>query len=185
MSDIEKKGREKVIDWSRDVEAGDSPSERRSARRKAGRDQADEATVLADILMELNDLALTQVPMPDHIASLLKTTRAMRHDNAQRRTIRLLTSELRGVERGPMLAAVDRLRLGKGVTDEAFHDLERQRDRLLNEGESALEEVIARAPGSDRQRLRNLVRQARKEATEGKPPKAARELFRALRDLAP
>ena len=35
MSDIEKKGREKVIDWSRDVEAGDSPGERRS-----GGDQA-------------------------------------------------------------------------------------------------------------------------------------------------
>ena len=37
-------------------------------------------------------------------------------------------------------------------------------------------------PGADLQALRALLRNARKEAKEGKPPRAYRELFRFLRD---
>lgn len=62
------------------------------------------------------------------------------------------------------------------------HQLERWRDRLLAD-ERALAELLDAHPGADAQHLRNLIRNARKEQVEGKPPKSSRLLFRTLRDL--
>ncbi|HYQ71705.1 MAG TPA: DUF615 domain-containing protein [Gammaproteobacteria bacterium] len=42
---------------------------------------------------------------------------------------------------------------------------------------------MAQFPLADRQHLRKLVRQARKEKEQRQPPRASRELFRYLREL--
>ncbi|MGB3937873.1 MAG: ribosome biogenesis factor YjgA, partial [Burkholderiales bacterium] len=61
--------------------------------------------------------------------------------------------------------------------------LEDWRARLLDD-DGALTEFAAAHPGADLQGLRTLIRNARKEIAGGKPPRAQRELFRVLRDLA-
>ena len=48
--------------------------------------------------------------------------------------------------------------------------------------DAALTEFVAAHPGTDLQELRALLRNARKEAKEGKPPRAYRELFRFLKN---
>jgi ribosome-associated protein len=59
------------------------------------------------------------------------------------------------------------------------------RDRLIAEDETALSELIAEHPQVDRQHLRSLVRQARLEReTPNKPPRAFREIFQLLKELA-
>ena len=55
------------------------------------------------------------------------------------------------------------------------------RERLLGD-DGALTEFAAAHPQADLQALRTLVRNARKEAKEGKPPRAYRELFRFLKE---
>jgi ribosome-associated protein len=59
--------------------------------------------------------------------------------------------------------------------------LEAWRERLLAD-DDALTEFAAAYPGTDLQALRALLRNARKEAKDGKPPRAFRELFRFLKD---
>jgi ribosome-associated protein len=67
----------------------------------------------------------------------------------------------------------------------AMHRLEAMRDRLIAEDEAALSELIAEHPQVDRQHLRSLVRKARLEKeTPNKPPRAYREIFQLLKDLA-
>ena len=67
----------------------------------------------------------------------------------------------------------------------AMHRLEAMRDRLINEEEAALSELINEHPQVDRQHLRSLVRKARLEKeTPNKPPRAYREIFQLLKDLA-
>jgi ribosome-associated protein len=66
-----------------------------------------------------------------------------------------------------------------------MHRLEAMRERLLNdEGDSALGELIAQHPNVDRQHLRSLIRQARAERDSNKPPRAFRDIFQLLKDLA-
>ena len=62
------------------------------------------------------------------------------------------------------------------------HRLERLRLKVL-EDESVLGSIALDHPGADLQHLRQLRRNALKEQELGKPPRAFRELFRALRDL--
>ena len=58
-----------------------------------------------------------------------------------------------------------------------LHLLERWRARLLAD-ETALAELAAAYPGCDTQRLRQLVRNAHKEAQEQRPPRSARRCFK-------
>jgi len=68
--------------------------------------------------------------------------------------------------------------------DLAFHRLEQWRDRLIDEGDAAAKAFIAEFPAVDRQALRQLIRNARREREQGKPPTNARRLFRLIRDTA-
>lgn len=65
----------------------------------------------------------------------------------------------------------------------AFHRAEQWRDRLLSGDDSPLQELIHRYPEADLQRIRQLTRNARKEAEQNKPPKNARELFRMIAEI--
>ncbi len=61
------------------------------------------------------------------------------------------------------------------------HALERWRERLITEGDPALNEFIEQWPRVDRQQLRALARAAQRDAARGKPD-APRKLFRFLRE---
>jgi ribosome-associated protein len=64
----------------------------------------------------------------------------------------------------------------------ALHALERRRDKLLAD-DKALTDLLGEHPHLDAQQLRTLIRNARKEQAENKPPKAYREIFQILKEL--
>ncbi|MFD2111424.1 ribosome biogenesis factor YjgA [Thiorhodococcus fuscus] len=61
------------------------------------------------------------------------------------------------------------------------HALERWRERMIAEGDSAVNAFVEECPTVDRQQLRTLVRNAQRDAERGKPD-APRKLFRFLRE---
>jgi len=61
-----------------------------------------------------------------------------------------------------------------------FHQLEAWRDRLLEGDDAVYGELIAEFEGFDVQHVRQLVRNAVREAKQSKPPKSARQLFQYL-----
>jgi Uncharacterized protein conserved in bacteria len=54
---------------------------------------------------------------------------------------------------------------------------------LLTDGDQALADLLDEFPTADRQKLRQLVRNALDERAKNKPPRAFRELFREVRDV--
>lgn len=62
-----------------------------------------------------------------------------------------------------------------------FHKLEHVRDEMIEIGDSKINELVSEYPELDRQRLRQLVRQAKKEKAANKPAKAYREIFQCLK----
>ena len=64
----------------------------------------------------------------------------------------------------------------------ALHAIERKRDKLLTD-DKALTQLLEDNPELDAQQLRTLIRNARKEQAENKPPKAYREIFQILKQL--
>jgi ribosome-associated protein len=170
------------VDWTAPDDAGED-EDARDVRRRRGRDEADEAGVLSEKLIAVTDPVFGSLPLDDELAEVCRKARAMRADSGQRRTIRFIAGLLRTRERGPLLEAFRRIEAGKGAEDARFHALEAWRERLLREGDAALDALVSTYPAADRQGLRALVRQARKDRETGQGGRAGRELFRALRAL--
>jgi ribosome-associated protein len=62
-----------------------------------------------------------------------------------------------------------------------LHWIERTRDKLLAD-DAALTEFIRQHPNADPQQGRTLIRNARKEAQQNKPPRYFRELFQWIKN---
>lgn len=144
--------------------------------------------VLAQQLVDLPPSRLAKLPLPDDVRREIDVTRRITSHGAKKRQLAFLAKVMRRY--GDDDFAAVRAELGENREKQrqetaAMHRLESMRDRLIAEDESALSELIAEHPQVDRQHLRSLVRQARVEKdTPNKPPKAYREIFQLLKDLA-
>lgn len=143
-----------------------------------------EAEDLQDIGRELVRLSKDQFAkfsLPDNLHSAILEARRITSHGAIRRQMQYIGKLMRSIDAEPVLALLARI---KGESDTAkaeFHQMERWRERLLNNPD-ALTEWLAAHPHSDAQQLRTLIRNAAREAEQGRPPKSSRELFRVLRE---
>ncbi len=137
---------------------------------------------LGRVLTDLPEKHLVKLPLTEPLLEEIRQARNMRRSALQR--------QLRYV--GGLLAHEDVDAIRKALHDvpnptreevNNFHTTEKMRDALLAGGEQDITDIIEHHPQADRQQLRHLVRNARKEQTENKPPKSARLLFKYLRDL--
>ena len=84
----------------------------------------------------------------------------------------------------PLQAALDKVRNKHSQATAHLHKLEQLRDRIVEEGDAAISDAMELYPNADRQRLRQLARQAAKEKKAGKPAKSYREIFQVLKALS-
>lgn len=137
---------------------------------------------LGEELAALKPSALEKFPLPDELADAIKDAQRFKNE-ARRRQLQYIGRLMRNIDPEPLQAALDKLRNKHSQSTAVLHKLEQMRDRVVAEGDNAIEEVIEMYPEADRQRLRQLARQAKKEQQAGKTPKAAREIFQILKTL--
>jgi ribosome-associated protein len=70
------------------------------------------------------------------------------------------------------------------ANDKQSKQLERLRSKLLEQGDAAINQLIEQHPNIERQKLRQLIRQANKELSQEKPGKSYKELFQYLKNEA-
>lgn len=142
---------------------------------------------LRDLGKELTELGkdqLAQLDIPENLRDAIREMKSINKFGAQRRQMQYIGKLMRDVDTAPILAKLDGWK-GKSQHHIAYmHQLERWRDRLM-ENDSALTELLAAHPEADAQRLRTLIRNAQKEMEAGKPPKNYREIFQVLREIIP
>lgn len=138
---------------------------------------------LGESLIDLPDSELTAIPVPDVLLEAVRAARRMQKRGALHRQKQYIGRVMREIDAEPiseyMAGRDDRARLAAA----RFHDVEGWRDRLIAAGDEALEALLARYPGADRQHLRRLMRDAAREREHEAAPRAARELFRYLNSL--
>jgi ribosome-associated protein len=143
-----------------------------------------EANALQDLGEELIELApadLERIPMEDRLREAILDARSMTR-GALKRQRQLIGKLMRETDPAPIVQALDTRRQKAMESVRRFHQLEALRDQLIESGDHAMGDVLERYPNADRQQLRQLTRQAQKEATQGKP-NASRALFRYLKAL--
>ena len=155
------------------------------SRSQLRRDALDIFT-LAESLAALSEAQLARVPLADELRGEVQRTRAITSNIARKRQTQFLAKQLRKLaddEIEPIRRALAQDREKAHRETAAAHRIETWRERLLDDGDDALGELLALHPAADRQHLRQLVRNALAERKAGKPPHAYRELFRELREL--
>ncbi len=166
----------------RDTETGEFLSPSRSQQRRDALAVFD----LAERLVAMGERELSAVPMPDDLRDLVRDSRRITAQIARKRQLQFLAKIMRR-EDDEVIDAIRRALVrdrDETRRDTArLHRLEATRERLLSEGDEALAEFIAEHPGADRQKLRQLIRNARLERDKQKPPHAFRDLFRELKLL--
>lgn len=151
--------------------------------KSAGKRAMQALQELADRLLQLGPKEWAALDFSDKLINALQEGRRLTNAAAKRRHQRYLAKLLSLEEQAAAVDLIQTLDAKHEADNLHFHRLERWRDRLLTEGDAALAELLDEYPAADRQTLRQLMRQAGKEAEAGKPPAASRKLFKALRAL--
>lgn len=132
-------------------------------------------------LVALPEAQLRLMGLPGALELAILEAKRIKSHGARRRQMQYIGRLMRDADAEPIRARLAEIE-GHSAQGIAHHRrLESWRERLLADDE-ALTEFAAEHPGADLQALRALLRNARKEAKEGKPPRAFRELFRFLKD---
>ncbi len=141
-------------------------------------------TALQDMgaeLVKLSRARLEKFDLPDNLLSAILEAQRLTSHGAIRRQMQFIGKVMRDVDIEPIAEHLAAVRGESAAAKAEFHALERWRTRLI-ENDQALTEWLSQHPDCDAQQIRQLIRNARKEESEGKPPKSSRALFRLLRD---
>ena len=147
--------------------------------------QMTERQKLAEVLAALSSDALKSIPMDEAIKTAIAETPKIKSFEAIRRHKQYLGKLMRFLNEEELETIQKRLDAIQGVSKAEtakLHFLESYRDKLITNDET-FTTLIEKYPDMDIQNMRTLIRNARREKEQSKPPKAYREIFRVLKDL--
>jgi ribosome-associated protein len=147
--------------------------------------QMTERQKLAEVLASLSSDALKTIPLDEPIKAAIAETNRIKSFEAIRRHKQYLGKLMRALDEEELAAIQKRLDAIQGVSKAEtakLHFLESYRDRLIA-NDDAFTKMIEQYPDMDIQTMRTLIRNARKEKEQNKPPKAYREIFRVLKEM--
>ena len=147
--------------------------------------QSHDLQKLGMALADLSDARLARLDLPERLLDALVAYRNTRTHEGRRRQLQYVGKLMRDVNDAPLREAVAESKLGSARDTLLLHETERWRDALLADDE-ALTRWMHEHAGCDAQRLRSLVRAARREAAlppEQRNPRSLRELFQFIRPL--
>lgn len=166
-----------------DIEDGEV---RRKSKQQQKR-EAEAVQVLGKTIVDLPPAQYKQVlerlTLPEKLSEAMEQCRGMKAREARRRQLQYIGRLMRDIDPEPVQRVLDQFRQGGQVARAQLHELETWRERLLTQGDIALQELIQLYPDIDIKKTRQLINTAQHEVAHKQTPKAARLLFRYLREL--
>lgn len=144
-----------------------------------------ELSALQDLARRLTAMSRTELEslgLSGATRAAIDETARIRDQRARRRHFKRIAKLLTREDMGAVHALADEKGSKAREAAVRHHRVELWRERLIEEGDQALAELLDLCPGTDRQQLRQLMRAARKEQEQGRPD-APRKLFRLLREI--
>ncbi len=97
---------------------------------------------LGEELVELKPSVLAKFPLPDDLAAAIKDAQRFKNE-ARRRQLQYIGRLMRNIDPEPLQAALDKLRNKHSQNTAVLHKLEQMRDRIVEQGDDAIEDVMA------------------------------------------
>lgn len=162
------------MDQSRPDDATLPPS--KSQRKRDAR----ELFELGRELVAMSPSQLDALPVDADLREAIDHARDIRSNVARKRQLQFIAKMMRRRDTDALRVALDRQAAEARGQVTRHHRVESWRDRLIAGENAVLESLAEGRDRPDLQALRQLVLRARREAERGKPPAAARKLFRLL-----
>src|SRR5689334_16944992 len=142
-----------------------------------------ELQALGAALVELAEPQLVELSLESRLHEAVLEAKRIKSHEAKRRQMQYIGRLMRDVDPAPLRERLDAI-TGHSARAAAQHRrLEAWRERLLAD-DGALTAFAAEYPDADIQAIRTLIRNARKEQKEAKPPRAYRELFKMIKECS-
>jgi ribosome-associated protein len=150
--------------------------QRSKTQRKA---EMDALQALGKALLNVGSARRAELDLPERLVEALDAAQRITQREARRRQLQFIGRLMRDIDAVPIRTRLAQWADAPNAEKARLHALERWRERLLAETD-ALDRLCAAHPAADRARLAALVDAVHAERTHGQPPRAYRELFRAL-----
>lgn len=137
---------------------------------------------LAERLLALPRAELQRLSLSEATWVAIDETARIRDPRALRRHYKRIANLLEREDPEPIVALTAAQEALSRQAAARHHETERWRERLIEEGDAALGELLDEYPNADRQHLRALIRSATRDREQGRP-EGPRRLFRAIREL--
>lgn len=154
----------------------DRGESRRQLVRREQRTAGERSARLANALMKLSASALGKLGLDEELRAAVDRARAVTSQVARRRAERALAGALRREDLVALAAQLAKVQETGSAEPQQFHLVEQWRVRMLEGGIAA----AAGFPGGVAEPLPRLIEQAQRERATGRPPGAARALFRHI-----
>ena len=133
-------------------------------------------------LVELPPTELEALGLPEPLVDAIETCRRITSHGARLRQEMFIGKLLRKIDAEPIRATLARRSDIDRQRVRHEHAIEQWRERLLADDAQAWAELGTRVGAEEVRQMRGLARQARAEQAAARPPAAARQLFRRLRE---
>lgn len=133
---------------------------------------------IGEALVNLPAAQLTQVPLDSILLDAINTARSLKSHEAKRRQLQYIGKLMRNIDPLPIQTALEKIQSKNKQGNAQFHQIERWRDKLIEEGDESLDSFIKKYPECDHAHLRQLIRNAKQEKSG-----AATKLFKYLREI--
>ncbi|HXS21694.1 MAG TPA: ribosome biogenesis factor YjgA [Steroidobacteraceae bacterium] len=167
-----------------DLPQDDEPERPSKSARKR---EAHAAQDLGEALIRLRDPELDALGLPERLTDAIREARRIRSRAGGARQRQYIGKLMREIDLEPIRATLAARSERDAMETQLFKRAESWRERLIVEGDFALEELVRLRPGLDRGEWSRRVAAARYERDRGLQTgtvgPAGRELFRALRAL--
>ncbi|MFN3237063.1 MAG: ribosome biogenesis factor YjgA [Pseudomonadales bacterium] len=151
--------------------------------------EAQAFVTMGEKLMAIPEPQLQQIGLPEVVDAVLAAKKITK-GNARKRQLQFIGKLLRKSDTTALNLLLNRYDASSAEHANQFHQLESWRERLIDEDQTVMAEIIEAHPDLDRQHLRGLTRnaireQAQQQASDKELPRVQfRKLFQYLKSLA-
>lgn len=166
-----------TISTDTDVEGNEPEFISKSARKR-------EMTALqktGEALLALPAKQFAKVPISDLLREALELAATLKNREGKRRQMQYVGKLMRSEDHEKIAEVLASFDENSRTFRLQFQRLEKLRDELIDGNNDVLTNILEQHPELERQHLRQLIRQARKEREQNKGPAASRKLFKYLR----
>lgn len=125
---------------------------------------------------------LARIPLDEPVLEAISLAKRIQNKrSALKRHYQFLGKLLRSRDTDPIFAALAEIDNESQVSIQLHHRAERWRDRIVEQGNDAIDALIEELPASDRQKLRQLWRNYSKSGNESAKTRHARLIYKEIR----